>query len=305
MFENYAGELAALATAFLWTGSALSFEVAGKQLGSLSLNLIRLVIGLVFLTVFSYFYRGLALPTDADMHTWLWLCVSGLIGFVLGDLLLFQAFILIGARISMLLMALAPPFTAIISWLLMDEVLTFGDLAGMLLVIAGIALVVLSRQAPNSNGDDKNRRVKLNFPVAGLLLGIGAALGQAGGLVFSKFGMKDYDAFAATQIRVIAGIIGFAFFITLSQKWKILRKGLNNKKGMLFATLGSFFGPFLGVAFSLLAVQQTKAGVASTIMAIVPVLIIPPTIIIYRQKISPREIIGAFVTVLGVCLLFI
>jgi len=199
---SHLGELAALVTAICWTATSMAFESAGKKVGSLSVNLIRLVMALVLLGIFTTITRGHFWPVDAGMHAWFWLSLSGLVGFVIGDLLLFQAFVVIGARVSMLIMALTPPLAALFGWLILGEQMTLINTFGMVLTILGIALVILGRPM-------KGKRLSFNFPLAGLLLAFGGAAGQALGLVLSKLGMGDLDAFMSTQIRVIAGIIGF------------------------------------------------------------------------------------------------
>jgi drug/metabolite transporter (DMT)-like permease len=236
------GELAALLTAFLWTGTALAFEIASRRLGSLTVNLLRLSLAFVYLLIFNYFYRGLALPVDADAHAWLWLLLSGLAGFVFGDFFLFSAFRVMDARTTMLVQTLVPPITAFIGFFVLDEVMSWLHLGGMLLTMSGIALVVLNRG--NGNG-----RPGLNFPVRGLLYAMAGALGQATGLVLSKFGMGNYSPFAATQIRIIAGIAGFLVIVVLKSHWADIRQGLKDGKGMRALVLGSVLGPFLGVSF--------------------------------------------------------
>ena len=296
--DAHLGEIAALLTACFWTITATSFEKAGKLIGSLAVNWIRLFLGMVFLSIFTWITRGQFLPLDANMHAWVWLGVSGLIGFVIGDVLLFQAFVQIGSRISMLIMAMVPPITTLISWLLMGETLTLKDFLGMGLVVGGIALVVLERPAGEKN-------FKFSHPISGILFALGGAVGQAVGLVFSKYGMGDYNAFAATQIRIIAGLVGMSLLYFPIKAWGKVALGLKNRKGLLFTTNGAFWGPFLGVSFSLLAVQHALAGVASTIMSIVPVLIIPPAVIFFKEKVTAKEVMGAVIAVVGVGLLFI
>ena len=110
------GELAALGTACSWTVSVMMFEAAGRRIGALSVNMIRLVVGLAFLALFGWFNRGLFWPTDASWHNWIWLSLSGLVGLTLGDLCLFKAFIIVGSRISVLIMSFVPVISAIISW---------------------------------------------------------------------------------------------------------------------------------------------------------------------------------------------
>lgn len=298
MMENNFGEYAALATAFFWTATAMFFEVASKRVGSLAVNMIRLVFAFVFLSVFTWIYRGVPFPVDASLHAWTWLPLSGLIGFVLGDYFLFRAYAMISSRVSMLIMTLVPPITALIGWLWLGELMNLKELLGMFLTVSGIGMAVFNRP---QNG----RKIKLSYSSKGILFALIGAVGQAVGLVLSKFGMREYDAFAATHIRIMAGMVGFALIVVMFRKTAMIKLAFTDRKGMIGVTGGSFFGPFLGVSFSLLAVQYTATGIASTIMAIVPVLIILPSVMIFKQKITALEVIGAFISVLGVTLFFI
>lgn len=291
------GELAALFTAFCWTVTALAFESASRKVGSVAVNIIRLVMALVLLSVFSWIRRGHPLPIDASAHSWFWLAMSGLAGFVIGDLFLFKAFTVIGSRLSMLVMTLVPPISALIGWLLLGEVLGWIHVLGMSMTMSGIALVIFQKHAGKLPAADR-------LPVRGLLFALGGAVGQATGLVLSKFGMGQYDPFASTQIRVMAGIFGFTLLITFFRRWMSVTQAARNRKALLLMLLGATFGPFLGVSSSLIAVQNTATGIASTIMAITPILIIPPTLILFKQKISWKEVAGAVISVCGVALFF-
>ena len=304
MLASHLGEIAALFTAVFWAITGISFEIAGKRIGSLTVNLIRLYIAFGIYSIYLWIVRGMAFPVDATREAWIWLSLSGLVGFAIGDLLLFQAYVVVGARISMLIMALVPPITALTGWLILGEVLTLQSLAGMFLTISGIMLVVLRNEVPDFEKKGR-KRLKLSYLLVGILLAFGGAVGQAVGLVLSKFGMKEYDAFAASQIRVLAGIVGFTLIFFFMRRWHRVKAGLKNRKGMLFTTLGSIFGPFLGVSFSLLAVQNTETGVAATIMSIVPILLIPPAVLFFHEKVTLKEIIGSVIAVAGVALLFL
>lgn len=292
------GELAAFATACCWVVTGISFEQAGKRVGSLAVNLIRLVMALLIMTVFTTVTRDMPLPLDATPHAWGWLIASGLIGFVIGDLFLFQAYVLIGVRISMLIMATVPPITAVLGYFFLNERLSFQTLAGMALTFGGIALVILVR-------GEAGGAVQLSHPAKGLFYAFMGAMGQAFGLVASKIGMGSYNAFSATQIRIMAGLAGFLVIYALGRHWQVLPKALKDLRGMQFITLGAFFGPFLGVSLSLLAVQNTDTAIASTIMSIMPVLIIPVSVLLFKERIRLREIVGAVVAVVGVTILFL
>jgi len=308
MYQNFQGELAALLTAVFWTVTALAFESASKKAGSLSVNLLRLIIALIYLGLFSLFTKGTLIPLDASLHNWIWLSVSGVIGFVIGDLLLFQSYVVIGARISMLVMALSPPIAAVSGWLILGERMNAISILGMVITLTGISLAILGRKI-NSEGKNEPAtprfRYRLKYPVKGLLLALGGAAGQGIGLVISKYGMGNYNAFAATQIRVVTGVIGFAMVITAYGGWKRVKSAIQNVPAMKSLSLGAFFGPFLGVSFSLLAVRYTSSGIASTIMSITPVLIIAPSALFFHEKVTFREITGAVLAVTGVSLFFL
>ena len=298
MFLSHFGEIAALLTAVFWTVTALAFEGATRRVGPFAVNLIRLLFAVLFLSLLSYFMRGLALPTDASAHNWIWLGISGVVGFILGDYFLFSSYPIIGSRVAMLMMTLAPPMAAFLGWVVLGETMNSQSLLGMLLVLTGIAIAIWNK--PGEDG-----KIRLKFPRRGLVYAFIGAMGQGVGIVLSKYGMGGYNAFAATQIRVIVAIIGFTLIISLLGQWEKVRLTFSNKPALKRIVLGSFFGPFLGVSFSLLAVQHTNTGIASTLMATVPVLIILPSVVLLKQKVSLIEIAGAVLSVIGVALFFV
>ena len=290
--QSHIGEIAALLVSFTWTGSALFFEKAGKQIGSLQVNIIRLFLAVVFLGVATLFTRGMFFPMDATAYNWFWLAVSGVVGFFIGDLMLFKSYSVIGSRTASLIMSLHPMMTAFIGWIFLSEVLSFKSIIAIIISLAGIMIAIF------------NTNMKLNIPFKGFLLAFTAALGQAAGLILSKKGIGDYDAMAATQIRAIFGFVSFAIFITVLGRWGKVKTALKNKEGMKAATIGTVFGPFVGVSLSLFAIQHTQTGIASTLMALVPVLIIFPSSIMFKEKITARQVVGAVISLIGVSLFF-
>ncbi len=295
---QHIGELAALGVALSWTITALSFEYASNRVGSLNVNLIRLPLAFLYLSIFCYFFRGNILPIDAGKHQWIWLSISGLVGFTFGDLFLFKSYTYIGSRFSMLIMTLAPPMAAIMGWFVFGEKLTYFSFIGMCLTIAGIIIVV------NSHKDRATKKFS-KLSAKGILFAFFGSVGQSGGLILSKVGMQNYNAFASTQIRIISGTVGFISIMFLMSRLKNISSALRNKDGMKGIIIGSVFGPFIGVSLSLYSIQRANTGIASTIMSIVPILIIAPSVFIFKQKIKTSEIIGAIMSVIGVSLFFI
>jgi drug/metabolite transporter (DMT)-like permease len=296
---THAGELAALTTALCWTVTAMSFESASRRVGSLSVNFLRLLVALALLTLFGLIVRGRLVPVDASLHAWGWLALSGLVGFTIGDLCLFEGFVLVGARTTMLVSSsLSPLLAAVIGWKFLGDRLTGLDWVAMGITITGVAWVVLERQR---DGAEPHRGARK----WGILLGAGAGFGQGIGLVLAKYGMGTLHPFAATQIRVIAGAIGFALLFFAIRWWPRVRVAARDRGAMARLSLGAFFGPFLGVSMALTAVQRTATGVAATIMSLVPVFIIVPAILVFHERVSPRAFVGAIIAMGGVALLFL
>ena len=293
MFQSHIGEFAALGVSVCWTMSALFFEKAGYKIGSLSVNFIRLLLAIGFLGITTLITKGVFFPTDATGYQWFWLGLSGVVGFFIGDMLLFQSYMVIGSRTATLMMSLAPMLTGIIGWFFLDEILSPKNILAMVISLSGIILAI------------SNRKMRLNYPIKGILLALGGALGQAVGLILSKKGMGHYDPVAATQIRAIFGLLSFSVLITVIKRWKKLGQDFTHTSAMKSVTVGAIFGPFVGVALGLCAIQQTKTGIASTLMALVPIFIIVPSAIMFKEKIRPQQVIGAVISIAGASLFFL
>jgi drug/metabolite transporter (DMT)-like permease len=273
--------------------SALFFEKAGHKIGSLSVNFIRLLFAIVFLGITTFFSRGLFFPTDATAYQWFWLGLSGFIGFFLGDMFLFQSYMVIGSRTAALIMSLAPMLTAVIGWFFLNETLSPKSIIAIVVSVSGIIIAI------------SNRKMKLNIPFKGFLLAFGGSLGQAVGLILSKKGMGHYDPVAATQIRAVFGLVSFGVLITAMGRWNKIGLAFTHRSALKSVTIGAFFGPFVGVALGLFAIQHTKTGIASTLMALVPIFIIAPSAIMFKEKIKPQQIIGAIITIGGATMFFL
>ncbi len=291
----YLGETISLVVAVSWTATALFAEVASKRIGSLSLNVLRMLLSLIMLGITLWITIGSPYPLYSDGSTWLWLSLSGFIGYVLGDYCLFRSYILIGSRFGQLFMTMAPPAAAISAWIMLGEQMNMMAICGMLVTITGIAVSVLNRK-----GEGK-RNLHLSMPVSGVLYGIGAGVGQGVGLVFSKMGMKCYEAsipaeqmetigsmipFASTYIRAVTGLLGFALIMLLSRRTRSVINAAKDSKAMKFTFLATLAGPFLGVSLSLMATLYTHAGIAQTIMSLTPILILWPSSFFFHQKVT-------------------
>ncbi len=296
---KFLGEFAALFTSFCWALSAVGFSNSTNRLGSQVTNRLRVVLAMVALIAINTVLYGKPIPWDAGLDRWGWLTISGLIGLALGDAFLFASYKHIGPRLGLLLLSLAPVFGSAIAWVLFRETLTLLQLSGMIVTLAGISWVVAARPTDDSQTDHDLKR--------GVLFGILAALGQAAGLVLSKQGMGgDFSPFAGTLIRMIAAVSALWLVAAFQgQAAKTVQTIRENPLGLNWAIFGAFFGPVMGVSASLLAVQHAEVGVASTIMALPPVIMLPISYFFYREKLNWQSVAGTLVAIGGVALLFL
>ncbi len=306
VFMNYLGEIISIGVAFSWTATALLSELGSKLLGNLTLNVLRIALALLFSVVLFVFVVGTPLPAGGTMEAYGWMLLSGLVGYVIGDFCLFQCYIIIGSRYGQLFMTLAPLAAALMAWITLGQEMKGMSILAMLVTLAGISISVLGR--------GEHHKVALKLPLSGVLFAIGAALCQGIGLVLSKIGMDHYDTtqipawlvpFSANFFRCIAGIIGFTLLLYFREGFAPLREAIHDRKGMIVATATTIFGPFVGVGFSLMAVQYTSAGIASTLMALSPIIIILPSRWLFHQPITWRTVVGAIISVVGVSLFFL
>ncbi len=292
----YLGEFAALAAAFFWGSGAFLFENAGAKIGALPTNLLRLVMGCVLLGIAVKLTHGVFFPVHVSPYSLKMLMLSGLVGLALGDGALFYAIVILGPRLSTLLLSLAPPITALIARVFLHEELTKNAAIGIVVTVSAIVWVI---SEPGKQDELRGSKT------IGVLLGLLAAFGQALGVVLAKRGLTpELDALSATLIRILPATLVMWIFAAVIRQVKPTLQALKNRRAMLTVFCGALLGPFIGVWLSIVSVKYTEAGVAATLMATVPVMIIPLEYIFYNRKPSWRGVIGTVTTVLGVALLF-
>lgn len=329
----FLGEILSICTALSFTTGALFAETASKRMGSLPHNVTRMVMSLLLLALTLWVIMGAPYPRYADSSTWLWLVLSGFIGYVLGDYCLFKGYIIIGARFGQLLQTLSAPTAAITAWLMLGEEMKPIALLGMVVVLVGISMSVLAKD-DGSKSSNSGLNMKFKFPLRGILYGAGAGIGQGVGLVISKIGIQHYEssvvaqgfdlaevapgalapvplgisiAFSSTMIRAMIGLVGFSLALMLfNRDWRSqMSRSWRDKKAMWCALASTFFGPFFGVSLSLLATLNTSTGIAQTLMALSPIFIILPAYWVFKQRVTVMEVVGAFISVAGACLFFL
>ena len=328
MSSLFAGELAALGTALCWAFSSIFFTVAGRRVGSLMVNRWRLLFAVLLVGTMHFILYGRLYPADLSTERLFWLGLSAILGLVFGDSLLFQAYVYIGTRLAMLLMALAPIFGTLVAWILLGETLSLSEMLAIAMAVGGVAWVVMERVGLRDSAEDApglqtegqrppaagglslmgtGHTATRRQYVLGLLCGLGGALGQALGLVTAKRGLTgDFPALSAVLVRMaVAMLVLWAWAALRGQLPATLHALRNDRRSTLAILGGAAMGPFLGVWLSLIGVQLAPVGIASTLNALTPILLIPLVYILFREKTSPRALGGTLLALGGVALMFL
>ena len=297
----FVGEIAAIATAILFSFGSTFFTRAGQLVGSVIVNRARLLIAALALLGVHWIIFGIPLPIDAAPDRWLWLSISGIVGFSLGDAALFQGFVMVGTRLTMLVFSLSPVIAVLTAWIFLGEVLNSTQITGIIITISGIAWVISENNSPESGTKDRSR-----FWV-GLLYALGGAVGQALGAVAAKKGLwGDFPTLSALVIRVVIGAVGVWVFTLIQGKGReTYRQITQNSAALGFTLLGTLFGPLTAVGLSLVAIKYTSVGIASTLIALPPIFLLPISYYMFNERISKRAIIGTVVALLGVAIIFL
>jgi drug/metabolite transporter (DMT)-like permease len=296
----YSGEVASLLTAMCYSGTAVLFARAGRRVGSATVNVIRLGMALLVMFILHLTLVGTWFPPGAGPVRLAWLGASGLIGFALGDALLFESYVLMGPRLAVIVYTVWPVFAALLAWAFLGQAMGPAKACAMLVTLGGIAMVVADKGgAPGQAGPRR--------PTLGLVLCLGGALGQAVGFIFSKVGMAGgFSPISANLIRVGAGASAL-------WAWQILRgtlvsnlRKLKDRRAAMLTGLGALFGPVLAVSLSLYAINHARyLGVASTLMSLSPVLILPFSAFVEKERVGFLAVAGTLVALGGATALFL
>jgi len=292
------GEIAALGTALLFAFSSTFFTLAGRRAGGSTVNRSRLMIASLVAMILHWVTMGGPLPLELAQSAWLWLALSGIIGLAIGDDFLFRAFVLIGPAMSMLIFALAPAIAAVLGWVLFGESLSALEVAGIVLTLTGVASVVTAPERPSLTAPRSANTL-------GVLLALGGALGQALGLITAKLGLNaGASAQSANTIRLVAAAAAIWMMTLLAGKAREnVAIWVHHRGAAAFMLCGALVGPVAGVWLSLVAIEHAAVGVASTLMSLTPLVLLPIARVVFHQPITARAVFGTAVALAGVAVL--
>ena len=299
MFAAHQGELAGIATAFCWTASYILFTIAVRIAGPKWLNRWRLLVAVVLLLLVHWIVYGTPLPVGADLGRWGWLTLSGVIGFAISDAFLFRALLYLGAHRTSLVTALIPVMSAMLAWSIFGEQLSLAQVLSSGAIVAGIALVISARPA----GQEPTARKGVTL---GVLFALGTVATQSLRYILSKQALGEgFPVLSANVVQILAATIAVWLAALVGGRWKKDLEMFRNRKAAISMIGGAIAGPFVGVTLSMVALVKAQIGVASTLMALPPVLLLPFAYFVLKENVGPRAVAGTVLAIGGVACLFL
>jgi len=294
------GQLLALLTAACWAQNSIIYRHIGAKVGSDAVAHVRMWIALPMIFLLAYWVEGSWFPTSLSARTYLFLLASGAIGYFFTDMLLFKAYILLGARESMVIMTLSPVVTAFFGFLLFDERLNLIQILGIFITISGIALIVLLDARTKVAKEEHDTKTK------GFIYAIlGSAL-QSLSFLLAKFALDETGPISTNLLRNLGGLACFIIFNFLYKRNAVQHfKVLSNRRYLLLLVMAAFAGPVLGMSSQMKAFTLAPVGIVTTITQVTPILLLPFDYFILHKRLTASSLAGTFLSIAGVAVLFL
>jgi drug/metabolite transporter (DMT)-like permease len=301
------GELVALVTTLCWSLGIFPFTEAAKRIGTGPVNQYRLLLAWILISVILFFSESLSpfeLFSNPQPNHFIFLGLSGIIGFTIGDYCSFKSFTLLGPKLGSLYTTFAPGAALSMGFLVLGEKINLIGVLGIAVTIGGVIWLTLSKKDTAAAEQAGFKRDK-----TGIILGIAGALCQGTGLVLSKYGMDYYaekiPTMHAVWIRLLFAFVA-AFIVSILQNRLIqnTRPVFANKNNAIpYMILGTLLGPICGVTCSLIAIQKIEVAVAQTIFALLPIVVLPVNLLVYKERITLQSVFACMIAILGVIIL--
>lgn len=334
--------LAAFLTTIFFSLSSITANRAIRVVGVTRANLGRLVVATAFLALWAHLvplatanaFGGHGLR-GAGLNFFF---ISGVLGMGFGDIAVFAALPLLGARLTLVMtQCLAAPVAACAEWLWLGTTLTSVQIGWSLVILSGVA-VALAPSAANPP--------RVPVKLAGVIFGILSAVGQGLGAVFSrkaydltKAAGQTIDGMTATYQRILGGLLVSVLYFAVRYFWRRqhnLRSNLgetsplgnrptdsatilqgagaspvsrSNPRGESAARswfyrwrwtiANSLCGAVIGVSCYQWALSTTASGIVLPIVATTPIVIAPLAYWLDGDRPTRRSLVGGVVAVAG------
>jgi len=277
------GETLALLTALTWAASTVLSAEALKRVDPIRSNTIKTFFAALVMLPIAFAAGEFNNLFHADLEALLFVVSAAIIGFGIGDTLLFKSIVIIGVSRAYTIAYTYPLFTMIIAVLLLKEPFLLRYLIGTILTVLSIIMI-----------SSENNKTHGSISLKGLMMALAAALTWAIGTILVALGLKNISVFLANALRYPALFL-FLYLISKPRK-----KWMLDKKVLAVLSASGILGMVLGGITFLFSVQLIGASRATPLSASSPVWASIMSSVALKEKITLRLLLSSIIVVIGV-----
>jgi drug/metabolite transporter (DMT)-like permease len=234
-----------------------------------------------------------------------WLLLSVVGSYVVGDALFLSGATLLGVPVALAIASTYPLWSALAGWLFLGQSVGPAGLAGVVLVVAGVATVVRYR------GADPEERERAGSAEAAYRHAPGHVTGVLLAGATSLFWALNTFAIARGGADLpVAGVNTFrmGFAVALMPLGRLLLKGRGATLLVPLRDMRRVWPVFLlesvgGTALFVVGLTHAPLAVAAALTSLAPVLSVPFAVLIGKERIGGRVLLGIVVVTAGIVLL--
>lgn len=284
------GEASSLACAVCWAIAVIYFKRAGESLPPFALNYFKNLLSLLLLGLTVLLLRGPSWPGIPPRELAITL-ISGTLGIAVADTLYFQSLNAIGAARMGIAGTAYSPSVILFAALLLGERLGLAQWGGVLVTLAGIALVNYTR--PSEKLDAAHLR-------RGALMGVASVAVMALGIVLVKPVLEHQDFLWVVTLRVAAGVVFMSVLMLARRQTAEIFASFKRVKNWKYILIGSLFGTYISMLFWLAGYKYASASIAAVLNELSAIFIVLMATFLLREPLSRRQALGSVIAMLGV-----
>ncbi len=288
----HAGEILSVLAAVVWSVSVVLFRLSGRKLRPLALNFFKNVVATLLL-LGTLAILGQPLFRPVPLADYLLLLFAGFIGITLADTLFFQGLNLVGAGLSQVVSCSYPPSVILLSFVFLDERLTWGDATGTVLILLGIFISARHRPPEGTSTADLRR---------GILLCVASMVIMAVSVIMTKPILDRSPILWSTTVRLMGGVLSIMLITLFFRSQRDLWRAFVPSRSWKISIPGSVLGAYMAMVIWLAGMKYTQASTASILNQTSAIFVLPVAALVLAERITRRKMLAVVLGVAGVVL---
>lgn len=291
------GELAGLGGSAAWAVVSTVMRSMANRINPIMVNGLNSTFGALTVAVLLVLLGHVGLLLATPLRSIALIVASGMIGQGVGNAFFVTSMKMIGASRAMPISSIQPLITTVLAAAILGERVTLLQIVGTFLVLCSVYLLAfpygpLGQISTLLAGADRR----------GLLLALATAACWASATIMLREALVGVDLLSANFMRMTVAATMLLSFQAVTSKGRALQ-GADRRVLVTLALTGA-----LGAASSLgylTAVSLAGAAKASVLTSTSPMFGLPLSVLVLREKVNRRIVVGSLICVFGVWLVLL